>query len=156
MSTAPEMLPLALSSGSLVHPTRPSTYAGTVSADFCYASAKELPTAHGGYIGTIILQAIRQHFQISHPKLNQLDTFTVHFRYLEASNAGDISVNITEVKMGKNTSTVHFAASQDDTVKIVGYATQFDAWGRVNTGFSSPTPPLLSPPPLAIDFTKLA
>jgi hypothetical protein len=156
MSATPEILPLALSKGILVHPTAPNVYLGTVSADFCYASALALPTAHGGYIGSIILQAIHTHFQTIHPTLNQPDVFTVQFRFLEASNAGPISITITDTKLSKNTSTVHFAASQSQTLKIVGYATQFNASARINTGFSFPTPPLLDPLPRTVDFRKLA
>lgn len=150
------MLPLALSEGIRVRSTGPHLYQGSVSADFCYTSSHELPTAHGGYVGSIILHAVKEHLQISHPNLNQPDVFTVHFRFLEASNAGSISIDIKDVKMGKNTSTVHFAASQNGTVKIVGYATQFNASARVNTGFTYPTPPLLSPLPPPVDFVMLA
>lgn len=155
MSTPPSTLPLALSKGILVHPTTPNTYSGTISPDFCYASALSLPTAHGGYIGSLILQAIRTHLQFMHPTLHQPDIFTCHFRFLEASNAGPISILITDTKLGRNTSTVHFTASQNQTVKIVGYATQFNATARLNTGFSFATPPLLDPLPPAIDFVKL-
>jgi hypothetical protein len=149
------MLPLALSQGILVTPTSPNTYTGHVSPDFCYASALALPTAHGGYIGSIILQAIRTHFQTIHPTLNQPDPFTSHFRFLEASNSGPISILITDTKLSKNTSTVHFTASQNEVVKVVGYATQFNASARLNTGFSFATPPLLDPLPAAVDFAKL-
>jgi hypothetical protein len=87
MSAAPEMLPLALSSAILVRSNGPNLYEGSVSADCCYAtSALVPPTAHGGYVGSIILQAIRTHFQEDYPKLNQPDVFTVHYRFLEASN----------------------------------------------------------------------
>jgi hypothetical protein len=156
MSAAPEMLPLALSEGIRLQAIGQHIYQGEVSGDFCYASAHEAPTAHGGFIGSIILQAIKQHFSDSYPKLNQPDTFTVQFRFLEASNAGPISIDIKDVRMGKNTSTVHFTASQNSIVKIVGYATQFNAWARINTGFSYACPPLLSPLPPVVDFTKLA
>ena len=156
MSAAPDMLPLGLSRGIYVQSTGRHVYQGEISADFCYASALALPTAHGGYVGSIILQAIKKHFQDVHPKLQQPDTFTIQFRFLEASNSGPISISINDVKLGKNTSTIHFTASQNSTTKIVGYATQFNATARLNTGFFFPTPPLLSPLPRAIDFTKLS
>ena len=157
ISSAKEMLPLALSSGILVRSNGPNLYEGSVSADCCYAtSALVPPTAHGGYVGSIILQAIRTHFQEDHPKLNQPDVFTVHYRFLEASNAGPISIVIQDTKLGKNISTVHFTASQNNSIKVVGYATQFNATARLNTGFTYPTPPLISPLPALVDFAKLA
>ena len=153
---AQPIYPLSLSKGCTIRAQDTNTYQGEVSADFCYASALALPTGHGGYVASIILAAIECHFKTTLKHLDQPDTFTSHFRYLNASNAGAITIHIANIKLGKSSSTMHFSAKQNGTEKVVGYALNINASPRAREGFTISTEPLLTPAPLPISFADLA
>ena len=153
---AQPIYPVSLSKACSVNAQDSNTYQGEVLADFCYSLALALPTAHGGYVASIILASVDLHFKTTLKHLNQPDTYTSHFRYLGASNPGPIIIHITDIKLGKSSSTVHLSAKQNGSEKIVGYVLNINASPGARKGFTIATEPLLTPAPLPISFADLA
>ena len=121
------------------------TYRANLLSDYCYGSgkyesgfppreivagAKLLVTdyswalvIHGGYLASVILRAISDHFQSTLQDLDQPDTLTLHLEYLRPATAGSADLVVTDVKKGPHTSTIHVALSQGGKEKVAGYAT---------------------------------
>lgn len=124
-------------------------YEGNLHSDYCYGTA-----AHGGFVASVVLSAIAEHFRTTLAHLNQPHTITLHLEYLRPSNAGEIIVDIKDVKPGASTSTVHITALQNGKERVVGYANNMN----MNTakGVSYATDYKLVPGPTPADVTKLA
>ena len=123
----------------------PHTYRANLLNDYCYGSgkyesgffsremkpgAKLLVTdyscavvIHGGYLASVILRAISDHFQSTLQDLDQPDTLTLHLEYLRPATAGSADLFIADVKKGPRTSTIHINLSQGGKQKVAGYAT---------------------------------
>lgn len=84
--------------------------------------AKENAAAHGGFLVSLILSALKQHFTSTLCSYNQPHTFDLHLMFLRSATAGQVKVTIRHVKVGKRISTVHVALSQDREARVVGHA----------------------------------
>ena len=89
------------------------------SRSFCLTN---ISAAHGGLLVSVTVSAVQQHFQITHPKYNHVNTFNVKTVFLRPAAAGEAVVEIDDVKLGANISTVHFALPQGSKQRVVGYA----------------------------------
>lgn len=125
------------------------TYTAKLLGDYCYGSA-----VHGGYLASVILRTVSDHFQTTLQHLNQPDTLTLHLEYLRSATAGNADLAIKDVKKGSQTSTLHITLSQGGKEKVAGYATNMD---MKNAGcVSYATDYTLTPPPTPADVSKLA
>ena len=82
-----------------------------------------MPAVHGGYLASVILRAVSDHFHSTLQDLDQPDTLTLHLEYLRSATAGSADLVITDVKKGSHTSTIHINLNQGGKEKVAGYAT---------------------------------
>ncbi len=126
---------LSLKAAIETKPSSANTYDATVPLDHCYGysewaigyerhirCAKTNAAAHGGFLVSQILSAIKQHFTFTLRSYRQPHTFDLHLMFLRSVTAGQVQVTIKHVKLGNKISTVHVALSQDREVRIVGHA----------------------------------
>ena len=78
---------------------------------------------HGGYLASVILWTVSEHFQRTLRHLNQPDTLTLHLEYLRSATFGNADLAIKDVMEGSQMSTVQISLSQGGKEKVVGYAT---------------------------------
>lgn len=109
---------------------------------------------HGGYSTSCIQRAVHKHFQTTHSKLNQPHTLALHLTFTRRTQTGPARIHVRDVKLGRQTSTVHVSLQQDDREEIVGYVTQTNLLAE--TGADYPTHWEAHPRPLPVEsFQKL-
>ncbi len=81
-----------------------------------------ISAAHGGLLISVIIFAIQQHFRSTLRSYNQPDTFNIQTVFIRPAAIGNAVVDIKDVKLGTNVSTIHFTLLQADTERVVGYA----------------------------------
>ena len=69
----------------------------------------------------MMLSALRQHYASTLKSYNHPHTFDIHVMFLRPVVAGKVLVTIDHVKLGRKTSTVHVALSQEGTDRVVGH-----------------------------------
>ena len=84
--------------------------------------ANDDSAAHGGFLVSVLLFAIKQHLASTLWSYKQPDTFDLHLMFLRSATAGQVQVTINHVKLGKKVSTVHVVLSQDSEARVVGHA----------------------------------
>ena len=118
--------------------TKPSSahsYVATVPLDHCYGysewavgyetdtqCANDNSAAHGGFLVSVLLSAIKQHFTSTLWSYKQPHTFDLHLMFLRSVTAGRVQVTIQHVKLGNKVSTIHVVLSQDSEARVVGHA----------------------------------
>nr|OQO25261.1 hypothetical protein B0A51_07042 [Rachicladosporium sp. CCFEE 5018] len=123
-------------------------YSVHVHEDYSAAAA-----AHGGILNGLIWRAISLHYQTTLIKQQQPDTVALHFEYLRPGVAGDASIAIEDVRLGKASSAVQVILSQGGKEKVRAFAMNVDRTKSngisITTGYTRQP---LEPP---IDFDKL-
>ncbi|KAK6438805.1 hypothetical protein LTR95_004987 [Oleoguttula sp. CCFEE 5521] len=123
-------------------------YSVHVHEDYSAAAA-----AHGGNLNALIWRAISLHFQTTLVKQQQPDTVALHFEYLRPGLAGDATIKIEDVRLGKASSTVQAVLSQGGKEKVRAFAMNVDRSKSngitITTGYTRQP---LEPP---IDFDKV-
>lgn len=120
------------------------TYKANLLDDYCYGPGKSKSTpvpspescfpalllinsfvaaVHGGYLASVVLRTVTEHFQTTLKHFNQPNTLTLHLEYLRSATAGSADLLVKDVKKGSQTSTVHISLSQGGKEKVAGYAT---------------------------------
>ena len=110
---------------------------------------------HGGIVTSIVLAAVKLHFETTLSSYNQPHTINLHLEFLRRTSVGPATMTVQNVKLGRRTSTVHViltqSPSQSDngsttpTTCVVGYLTQSNLFAE--TGVSLSTRWTLYPPP---------
>ncbi|KAL9117372.1 MAG: hypothetical protein Q9187_006093 [Circinaria calcarea] len=139
-------------------------YLANLPLDHCYLNSKHSiisrnplltigSAAHGGLLVSVIISALKQHFSSTLQSYNQPHTFDIETVFLRPASVGKAVVEIKEVKLGANISTVHFSLIQNDKERIVGYASNMNLDSE--KGISYPTPHALSPEPAPVNIVEL-
>ncbi|KAL5121891.1 hypothetical protein ACEQ8H_000106 [Pleosporales sp. CAS-2024a] len=125
-----------------------NNYTATLHDDWCIGSVP-----NGGYVTGVILEVVRMHFATSLAKQNQPHTIALHIEFLRRTQAGTATFRVDNVKLGRQTSTVHVLMEQDGRQEIAAYVTNSNI--DKEEGFSFDTEYKLSPPVLPVDLEKL-
>ncbi|KAK5634469.1 hypothetical protein RRF57_010182 [Xylaria bambusicola] len=134
-----------------VKATGPHTYIAYFPSEWCIGSV-----THGGVATATLLRVASAHFSTTLAKQNQPHTITLHAEFLRRTHAGSATLTVMDMKLGKQTSTIHISLTQNGREEVVAYLTNTnmdtEAGLTLRTGWS-PDPPLPAPP---VDFAKLA
>ncbi|KAI0834417.1 thioesterase-like superfamily-domain-containing protein [Hypoxylon sp. FL0890] len=126
------------------------TYAAYFDSEWCVGSVP-----HGGVVTSVFLRVAAAHFRTTLAAQNQPNTISLHLEFLRRTQEGSAILVVREVKLGRQTSTIHVALSQDGCEEVVGYLTQSNI--ETETGLSLKTLWSLHPAPLPppADFAAL-
>ncbi|KAI0426117.1 thioesterase-like superfamily-domain-containing protein [Xylaria sp. FL1042] len=127
------------------------TYSAHFPSEWCIGSV-----THGGVVTAALLRVAATHFNTTLAKQNQPHTITLHAEFLRRTRAGAATFTVKDMKLGRQTSTIHISLTQDGREEVVAYLTNANI--NAESGFTletgwSPSPPLPTRP---ADFTKLA
>ncbi|KAI1308156.1 thioesterase-like superfamily-domain-containing protein [Xylaria venustula] len=134
-----------------VNATSSHTYSANFLSEWCIGSV-----THGGVVTATLLRVAATHFGTTLAKQNQPHTITLHAEFLRRTHAGPAILTVRDVKLGRQTSTIHISLAQDGREEVVAYLTNANM--DTESGLTlptewSPSPPLPAPP---ADFTRLA
>ncbi|KAI1810397.1 thioesterase-like superfamily-domain-containing protein [Poronia punctata] len=134
-----------------VKATGSHTYAAHFPSEWCIGSV-----THGGVVTATILRVASTHFRTTLAAQKQPHTITLHTEFLRRTSAGDATFTVRDVKLGRQTSTIHVSLSQDGREEVVAYLTHADMDAEkgysLETGWR-PDPPLPAKP---VNLAKLA
>ncbi|KAI1133568.1 thioesterase-like superfamily-domain-containing protein [Nemania abortiva] len=134
-----------------VKATGSHTYTAHFSPEWCIGSVP-----HGGIVTATILRVAATHFSTTLSKQNQPHTITLHAEFLRRTRSGLANFTVKDVKLGRQTSTIHISLAQDGREEVVVYVTNANIAAEsgltLQTGWT-PSPPLPTPP---TDLAKLA
>ncbi|KAI1633992.1 thioesterase-like superfamily-domain-containing protein [Biscogniauxia mediterranea] len=116
---------------------------------------------HGGVVTSALLRVAALHFATTLSSARQPHTIIAHVEFLRRTQAGRALVSVRDVKVGRQTSTVHLSLSQGGDDLVVAYVTNGTdlSLGSGDGGVSLETGWALHPPPAApapADFARLA
>ncbi|KAI8956292.1 thioesterase-like superfamily-domain-containing protein [Xylaria longipes] len=134
-----------------VKATGSHTYTAHFLSEWCIGSV-----THGGVVTATLLRVTATHFGTTLAKQKQPHTITLHGEFLRRTRAGIATFTVKDMKLGRQTSTIHITLTQDGREEVVAYITNTNM--ATETGFTlqtgwSASPPLPAPP---TDFAKLA
>jgi acyl-coenzyme A thioesterase PaaI-like protein len=102
-----------------------------------------------------MMRVATTHFNTTLAAQKQPHTITLHAEFLRRTHAGQATFTVKDVKLGRQTSTVHITLSQDGRDEVVAYLTNSNMATEegltLRTGWE-PDPPLPPPPK---DLAKL-
>lgn len=79
---------------------------------------------HGGYVTSCILRVARTHFATTLAKQDQPHTLTLHLEFPRRTEIGPAICTIKDIKLGRQTSTIHITLSQHGREEVLAYVTQ--------------------------------
>ncbi|KAI1351524.1 thioesterase-like superfamily-domain-containing protein [Xylaria sp. FL0043] len=134
-----------------VKATGSHTYSAHFPSEWCIGSV-----THGGVVTATLLRVAATHFSTTLAKQNQPHTITLHAEFLRRTNAGAATFTVKDMKLGRQTSTIHISLTQDGREEVVAYLTNANI--NAESGFTlhtgwSPSPPLPARP---TNFAELA
>jgi len=104
---------------------------------------------HGGYVTSCFLSVAALHFHTTLSRQHQPHAITLHLEFLRRTSAGPATFTVRDIKLGRQTSTIHVALVQDgDREEVVGYITHTNM--AAESGISLNTRWTLQPPPYAL------
>ncbi|KAI1162454.1 thioesterase-like superfamily-domain-containing protein [Nemania serpens] len=134
-----------------VKATDSHTYTAHFPSEWCIGSV-----THGGVVTATVLRVAATHFSTTLAKQDQPHTITLHAEFLRRTGAGLATFTVKDMKLGRQTSTIHVSLAQDGREEVVAYVTNTNAATEsgltLSTGWT-PDPPLPSPP---ADLARLA
>ncbi|KAI1133977.1 thioesterase-like superfamily-domain-containing protein [Hypoxylon sp. FL0543] len=143
-------MPATFAEATAVKAVDSHTYAAYFDSDWCVGSVP-----HGGVVTSIFLRVAAAHFRTTLAAQNQPHTISLHLEFLRRTQEGPATLAVRDVKLGRQTSTIHVALSQDGRDEVVGYLTHSNM--DTETGLSLKTLWSLhpAPPPRPADFATL-
>ena len=108
---------------------------------------------HGGYVTACFQTVVRKHFDTTLRKQRQPHTITLHLDFLRRTQVGRAIFKVKDVKLGRQTTTVHVALIQDDREEVVGYINNANMTSE--TGVTYPTDWHLHPKAAPADFSAM-
>ncbi|KAI1774844.1 thioesterase-like superfamily-domain-containing protein [Hypoxylon cercidicola] len=126
------------------------TYAVNLNSEWCVGSVP-----HGGVVTSVFLRVAATHFRTTLATQNQPHTISLHVEFLRRTQEGAATLVVRDVKLGRQTSTIHVSLLQEGREEVVGYLTHSNM--DTESGLSLKTRWILqpAPPPLPADFTVL-
>ena len=76
---------------------------------------------HGGYVTSCFLQVANKHFRTTLKKQNQPHTLTLHLEFPRRTEVGPATFIVKDVKLGRQTSTIHISLIQHGREEAVAY-----------------------------------
>ncbi|ORY56309.1 thioesterase-like superfamily-domain-containing protein [Pseudomassariella vexata] len=125
------------------------TYTANFNLDWCVGSVP-----HGGIVTSVLLQVAATHFNTVLAAQKQPHTITLHLEFLRRTQVGPCTVTVRDGKLGRQTSTIHVALTQDGREEVVGYITNSNM--NTESGPSFETAWSLDPAPPPVDLARLA
>ncbi|KAI1456380.1 thioesterase-like superfamily-domain-containing protein [Annulohypoxylon moriforme] len=116
------------------------TYTSNFNTEWCVGSVP-----HGGVVTSVFLRVAATHFRTTLAKQNQPHTVSLHLEFLRRTQEGPATLTVRDIKLGRQTSTIHVTLSQDGREEVVGYLTHSNI--DAETGLSLKTLWSLEPPP---------
>jgi hypothetical protein len=138
-------------------PTSPRTGASAQVSTFCLCRAGcPLTTAvpHGGFVSSILMAAVAEHFGRTLPTQSQPHTVALHVDFLRRTAPGPAHVRIRPLKLGSRTSVVHAELTQGTRTCAVATLTQTHL--EHEEGLSLASFWALEPAPAPVDLDALA
>ncbi|KAI0541270.1 thioesterase-like superfamily-domain-containing protein [Xylaria digitata] len=134
-----------------VKATGTHTYSANFPSEWCIGSV-----THGGVVTATLLRVAATHFSTTLAKQNQPHTIVLQAQFLRRTRAGLAAFTVKDMKLGRQTSTIHISLTQDGREEVVAYLTNTNMNSEngltLQTGWF-PNPPLPARP---TDFAKLA
>jgi hypothetical protein len=124
------------------------TYSATLQDDWAIGAVP-----HGGYVTSCFLEVANKHFNTTLSKQNQPHTFTIHLEFPRRTEVGPAIFKVKDVKLGRQTSTIHISLIQHGREEVVAYLNHSNLIAE--DGISFPTGWALNPPVYPVDLTKL-
>ncbi|MCJ1405617.1 hypothetical protein MMC11_008845 [Xylographa trunciseda] len=116
-------------------------YSGFFPEDWCIGSVP-----HGGYVTSCIQAAASLHFNTTLKAQQQPHTMTIYLTFLRRTSTGPATFAVKDVKLGRQTSTIHVSLTQGSgREEVVGYITHTNI--ATEAGISLPTNWSLLPAP---------
>ncbi|KAF3067124.1 hypothetical protein GL218_08903 [Daldinia childiae] len=108
------------------------TYSANFKSEWCVGSVP-----HGGVVTSIFLRVAATHFRTTLAAQNQPHTVSLHIEFLRRTQEGSATLVVRDVKLGRQTSTIHITLSQEGREEVVGYLTHSNM--ATETGLSLKT-----------------
>jgi hypothetical protein len=108
---------------------------------------------HGGYVTSCFQQVALAHFSTTLAQQNQNHTIIAHLEFVRRTQVGLAQFIVKDVKLGRQTSTIHITLCQNEREEIFAYITNSNL--ETELGPSFPTGWSLYPPPRPADLRKL-
>ncbi|KAI1075584.1 thioesterase-like superfamily-domain-containing protein [Whalleya microplaca] len=142
---------ITLTEATAIEAVDTHVYSTNFKSEWCVGSVP-----HGGIVTAVFLRVAATHFRTTLAAQNQPHTITVHLEFLRRTQEGPATLTVRDVKLGRQTSTVHITLSQDGREEVVGYLTNsnldVEQGPTFNTGWSlQPSPPPADLPRLAAE-----
>lgn len=103
---------------------------------------------HGGYVTSCILRVAHTHFSTTLRKQDQPHTLTLHLEFPRRTEIGLATCVVKDVKLGRQTSTIHVTLSQHGREEVLAYITQTNI--SKESGVTFDTKWALSPAPYPV------
>jgi len=117
------------------------SYSGFLPEEWCIGSVP-----HGGYVTSCMQAVASLHFNTTLKAQQQPHVMTVYLTFLRRTSAGSATFTVKDVKLGRQTSTIHVSLTQGSgREEVVGYLTHTNM--TTETGISLPTNWSLLPAP---------
>ncbi|KAF2663124.1 hypothetical protein BT63DRAFT_130312 [Microthyrium microscopicum] len=108
---------------------------------------------HGGYTTSTILCVAKKHFTLTHLKQNQPHPLTTHVEFPRRTSTGPAIFIVRDVKLGRQTSTLHITLRQNDQDIVLAYINMSNL--ATEQGVTFPTNWELNPPRVPADVERL-
>lgn len=99
------------------------------------------------------MQVVKTHYETTLAKQNQPHIAILHIEYLRRTEVGPATFKVKDVKLGRQTSTIHVTLTQQDREEVFAYVTNTNI--AAEDGLSLPTTWRLQPPRPSVDLAKL-
>lgn len=130
----------------------PDWCVGTGRCLFCRlhdcSSSDSRPVPHGGYVTSCFMSVVKLHFGTTLASSDQPHTIALQLNFIRRNWSGPATFTVSELKLGRRTSTIHVALTQgnaDQPPSVVGYFTQSNI--DTESGVSLPSVYSLEPSP---------
>ncbi|MCJ1386017.1 hypothetical protein MMC17_009142 [Xylographa soralifera] len=125
------------------------SYSGFFPEEWCIGSVP-----HGGYVTSCIQAIASVHFNTTLKAQQQPHAMTVYLTFLRRTSTGPATFTVTDVKLGRQISTIHVSLTQGSgREEVVGYITHTNM--ATETGISLPTNWSLHPAPYPAEVPLL-
>jgi acyl-CoA thioesterase len=120
------------------------TYEINLDNEWCIGSVP-----HGGYVTSCFLAVSHLHFSTTLARQNQPHPMTVHMEFPKRTEQGPALFTVRDVKLGRQTSTIHISLSQHGKEEVLCYINQSNLTSEdgvsFETGWEMEPPPAPTP-----------